>query len=469
MADSPYPDLQMYENSGLDFPWAETVTREGTSTFDWHLGADGTGLGMQIYVYWEDIVQAVQQLLGYSYRVPPADDGNGGMTLPRLSRVLPWQHPYFNQLYVKSINRVEAMQPRGALSTDPLDILADTSGTNLGPWSSWYLAKLTLSFYRPPYFVLDDASIQNDDGDQQEWLRYLDRNWSISTNILSREGSQFLWSGGYVGGLPGSVGNPITKLRMSRKWYQIPEAAIFGTVGPVGSPPNGLPTNLLYTQTTTVNPITGYNYTANQPIVGCVNTPIGTGYFTKTNCSIIIGTTTVFVANTVNIEAGIFVVSTTGVGITTGTVVIDPIVANTSFTISRPSLATGTLTLGFVSDNDDTLRMFGTYMGTLLFEGAELIPMPLQMPPALMQIPVFSDNEAISQQQYDVDFHWSVFDPPRGTIGGPGYARGHNLMPYSGDAFWYPVNSQQAVIGSSPKTPTTPFNYCDPSDLFQIL
>ena len=406
MADHPFPDLQVHPSSNLSFPWA-FHNPNVVGGFDARFGPDGTGIGETMLIRWEDLVTAVKELVGYSWRDTSVKTPDGHNFL---RRVLPWQHPYANQLFVKSINSVKGVRMEGTNFSDPEDLFSPTeagigSGThpNTGPWTEYRLALLTLSFWRPPYYVRSDEDILDGAGDPQEWLRYVDKKWEQDTQMLSREGSTFTWA---AGGPPpptgsnifqGSVGQPISKLAVIRRWYEIPEAAIFDTL--VDGTPNGLPNNLLYMQTSTTNPITGYVQDAQNnplyfPITFCVNSPQG----------------------------------------------------------------------GETLDTDKTKRFFGCFMGTLLFKGASLIPRPLQLPPYLMQIPQFGGNEPISQLQYDVEFHFELFDPPRPL--GHNF-RGHNLMPWSGDGLWRAVNSQVNVPGQA--VTTTPFQYADFFDLFKIL
>ena len=85
-----------------------------------------------------------------------------------------------------------------------------------------------------------------------------------------------------------------------------------------------------------------------------------------------------------------------------------------------------------------------------------------------MQIPLFGGGEAISQQQYDVTFHFDLFDPPPGTqYGTP--VKGHNLFPYAGNTLWYPLLSQKDAKDALTGPKLTPFQYADFTDLFQIL
>jgi hypothetical protein len=400
-----FPNLQPQPTSGLTFPWAE-YNPHVEGTFDCSLGSDGVSLGMLMLINWEDLEVAVQELLGYSYR-PSAG---------KMSRILPWQHPYFNQLWVHKISSIKGIRPEGKNTSNPGDHFSPGRGSvgvgqslNTGPWTEYDRALLTLQFWRPPYFIRSDSDILDGGGNQQEWLRYVDRHWQVNTQMLCREGGAYRFQAGQ--GLPastpqvkGAVGQKVTHIKLTKKWYQVPEACIFQTGQ--DQTPNGIPYNLLYTHTPTTNPITGYVYSAGKPIGGCVNSPIGGGR-----------------------------------------VAVNP-----------PDPAPPP----YVYDDDPTKRLFGCFMGTLLYEGVEITPTPLQLPAYLMQIPAFANNEAISQQQYDVTFHFDLFDPP--TKDGLAY-QGHNLMPYSGDGLWYAMKSDPPPGGII----TTAFQYADLSDLWDVL
>lgn len=403
MPVSPYPILDVHATSGLTFPWTEMHPDGKVGSFDWVLGPDGVTLAMVIWIYWDDLADALQQILGYSYR------DNSGPT-PRMRRYLPWQHPYSNQLWVKNISSVKGIQLEGK-TVDLLQHAAAGPGAfyNAGPWSSFRFAQLTLHFWRPPYFIRSDEDVEDAAGKPLEWLRYFDKHWQGQTQMLSRETGTFKWVGSQ--GLPssaanfqGHVGQPICKLRIKRKWYQIPEQCIFGVHSDVT--PNGLPLNLLYTRTATTNPITGYVYPAARPIVGTVNSPYGGG----------------------------------------------------------------------TTDTVEANRFLGFYIGTLMYENYTITPTPLQLPASLMQIPYFASMEPISQVQYDIEFDFVWFDPPRTTANetaNPNYS-GHNLMPWSGNGMWYAVSSQMGVdnplLPASVANPgSTPLQYADLTDLFTSM
>lgn len=485
---SPLP-LNFYPQSGLTFSWAFT----GDSNMS--LGPDGAFWTERMQINWYELQTAITELLGFSYR----DASTVGLLgVPQLRRNLPWQHPYFNQLYVHSISNIYGLRMQGtnSQSVGPQFIGHNGGGVgagtpiNLGPWTEYERANIDIKFWRPPYMILSDSAVRNTaTGLQQEWLRYVDRHWSMSSQILTREGSNFVWSGspansgqsGYTTGLPGNVGQPVFHQKVSRKWYQIPEAAIFQTgQGILGTTqlglPNGQARNLMYAATAVYNPITGYRYGGNYmtPIINTVNSPIGGGLIS------LVGTTTAGSAViTMPSTAGLTARSSTydgdavfGAGIPTGASIVS-IVNNTSITITQQAYQTGTVSVYAISDADEANRMFGAWMGTLRYDNVTVTERPLQLPPYLMLIPIIASNEAISQVQYDVEFHFDLFDPPRPQLGSGSYAagnaRGHNLLPWSGNGLWYPVNSRKDASNGVTGPFVTPFGYSDFTDLFQIL
>lgn len=477
MGTHPFPDLRVYPTSGLDFPWAELQNTGVMGTFDASMGHDGVSLGMVMIIPWGVLCPALQRLLGYSWR-----DTSGHES--RLRRVLPWQHPYFNQLWVKNITKIQGVRVEGTNYTSPKDgdesffVSGGGSGkgtiVNTGPWTDYNLAILTIQFWRPPYYVRTDEDILDGNGQPQEWLRYVDKDWQPSSQMLSREGSTMVWrvNNNTNQGFPGTVGQVVGKYAIKRKWYEIPEAAIFSRL--VDATPNGIPTNLTYTQTGTYNPITlgtngtdfatgtNYFYPAGSPILGTVNSTKGgvplvrPGNLTS-GSPVIPG-----ISTTVGLEVG-FTVDGAG----PQNAVIVSVDSGTQVTIS--SNATYTQSAATLVFENPLSKFMGCNMGTLLLDHIQIIPRPLHLPPWLMQIPNFAMNEPVSQQQYDVEFNFVLFEPSR-NIGEP--FRGHNLMPWAGNGLWKSVRAQKDVTNTPPGETgpfTTPFQYADFSDLFKIL
>jgi hypothetical protein len=353
-----------------------------------------------------------------------------------LSRVLPWQHPLFNQLWVRRIVSVHGRQQTGtnqspqpagkvALLGDPLGGAGPGPGAvNQGPWAEFQLAAITLEFWRPPYAVRSDTDVWNkgqlmDDGilADTEWTRYSDGEWELSTQLLSREDTSFAWVDPGSTSVPaatwatpatqpvrGGVGQKVTHLRMTKKWYQVPKACLFQL--DANGVPVGLPLFLTSQQRRVQNPITLRKTYGGEPLTGCVNCPMGGG-----------------------------------------------------------------------TNDLYALRFLGGRMGEMLYEGLMITPSPLQLPPALMKITgLGGGTEPLAQEQYDVTFHYDRFDPPRG----PGVPfHGHNLLPYPGDGLWYPVAAQKKTdnlpgliglfFGIGGGTAATPFPYGDFADMWQSL
>lgn len=421
---------QLAPSAGLTVPWAEyqpNVTGSG----DMSCGPDGVALGMVILVWWSDLGKALQQLLGYAYRDP---GGNSDGT-SRLGRVLPWRHPKVTQLYCRRVVKVMGIRQTGAvidvLTGDQIPLAgaqlrvgqpapAEPPGVVPDPTTGFVLGMLTLEFWRPPYYVRSDSQIKDSNGKQQEWLRYVEPQWQLATTMIGRAQGTLLWGdGSAIGNSAFPLAQKLAHLRLRLLWHEIPAAALFTTTQ--DGTPIGIPTGLLYTRTQTTNPVTGYVRppgldannnitTAATPITDCVNYPLGLA----------------------------------------------------------PAIFGGTPTAQQVQaqDNNLTNRFWGALQGTLAYLGATPVPRPLHLPPGLMGIPALADQEPLAQTQFDVamDFDW--FCPPVGNTVNPP-THGWNTIPFAGDGLWYSVKFQENVAGTT--TPTTPSDYADFTDLFQIL
>ena len=412
---SGFPQGAIYGTSGLPFKWTWPDPQNADSS----LGPDGCSATMQMLINWIDLPVAVFFLLPVTIRSgawPPVWPPSS-RSASKLQRNQAWPHPYFNWLVVKRISSVKGLQSAGQSLTNAVDFGMPRSGNsqgpgtymNIGPWAEFSFALLTLEFWKPPYPQLSDAAVTDANGFQREWLRYMDQQYAVDSQILSREKSALVWTNAALTpGFTGSAGQVVSHLHITRRWYDIPATAIFNA-SPISSA-DGLPYNMLYTRTPTTNPITrgigsggNFTYAAGSPIIGCVNSPISSD----------------------------------------GSNITDPATA----------------------DNDPNSRFFNCPMGTLRLDGVEFIPQPLQMPPALLFIPAIANNEAASQVRYDVVFHFDYFDPVQG--GGETF-RGHNLFPFPGNGLWYSARFQQDANNTTTGPFTTPFNYADFSDLFKI-
>jgi hypothetical protein len=429
----------MRPESGLSFAWS---FKEGATegTFSGSFSPDGVGIGHIMYIYWKDLQLALTELLGYSER----HENDTGPS--EIRRNLPWQHPFYSGMWLQKISGAKGiiLQGTNTKNTDGDDFVdgEDSAGAGYtpptGPWTEYGLAELTLQWWRPPYFVRSDSDINIQDPANPghtrpaEWLRYVDKHWQVSTQFLTREGSTYIFTAGQ--GLPpgkyfqGSVGQKVVKATIERTWYQVPEACIFGTL--TDGTPNGLPINLLYTQTSTANFITGNVYpgrtynpdgTINfvgSPTLGCVNTPVGAGLLNYFGPYTVTNKSTTVSGMTAPVQASLFVGDViNGMGIPIGATISQFLAGNDGFVMSLPATQNSSQAIGgpltFISDGKPDNRWFGCYAGTLLLSGIKITPRPLQLPPLLMVIGIFGNNEPISQLQYDVTFQYELFDPPK--------------------------------------------------------
>jgi hypothetical protein len=462
-----FPHLQNYQGtSGLSFPWAE-YNPQITGSFDASLGPDGASVSMKMLIYWKHLQTACKEILGYGFRYVPQ---NGAAA--RLKRKTPWQHPYFNQLFARRISQVQGVRQVGKNFDDgeggnQFVIIGNKIGStvppNTGPWTDFNLAVLTIEFWRPPYYIREDNDVLDTSVNPNvpmEWLRYVDKHWTVNTQLLTRPSGQFVYS--FNQGLPsnaffeGNVPQKVVHYKLSRRWYEVPEQCLFKSLSDGAL--NGLPYNMVYTQTAATNPITGYTQLPGAPIGGCVNVPRG-GVQILALFKVVSGSPLCTLGDTTGLSKGFYV---SGPGIPFNAYIIS-IDSGTQFTMSSTATkSTDTAALYF---EDPTKMFFGCFAGTCMLESVEIVPRPLQLPAFLMDIPFFGPAEPISQQQYDVVFHCDVFDPPRSPNSSGN--RGHNLMPYPTDGLWYAVQSRSNVGGGS--APTTPFQYADLHDVFKVL
>lgn len=473
----PAPNLRYHLGSGLNFPWAEYHPDGTQGSSAYTFGPDGVMVAMRMLCYWDSLLDpdpfanALVQLLGFSYRDPSRSTVKG---TPWLRRVTPWQHPIWNQLYVKRISEVRGIRLNGTLRR--FSITSQTgpgagAPYNTGPWTDFFLADLTIQFWRPPYYVRSDASILSAPPERspREWLRYTSKNWEMQLNMLSRENSTFQWLQGVKPTsnsspyFTGAVGQPVCHFRVSRTWYQIPEQALFNTVADGST--DGLPDNVVYTRTAVENPLSRFEKALGSTLT-TFNTNTTTTLTGTTNTTITTTRTTQTIQTTAPGNSAI--IAATGYVYPTRS----PIGGCVNAPIGGGAAADA---MGNWVDMTAASRLFGCYTGTLRFDGVTFTPQPLQLPPDLMQIPRINAIESLSQVQYDVTFHFDLFDPPSSnsyvSIGNPGGTpiKGHNLFPYAGNGLWYPILSQRDAQDGTSGPKLTPFMYADLTDLFYIL
>lgn len=424
---SIFPRIRQQPGSNLSFPWAEYVSKGEQAAFDANLGPEGVFVGCAIIVRWEDLGTACQELLGYC-----KIDALSNPNKTQLTRRLPYQHPRWNNLWCTRIVKVQGLKFTGK---DIYVLNIPSDGQTGGPHTGYEFALLTLQFSRPPYAILGDNDILDGSGNRQEWLRYTDRLWTPSVQMLSREGMQFTFAEGKAqkSGVPfqGSVGTPICKVKLKRTWYQVPEAAVYD--------PTGFPSRLLKgPDSVSISTI------ADNGSGKCRVTSSSHGFITGQRVIIsgVLGT----------IEANgawdVTVVSSSQFDLD-----------NSKFTNAYTSGGeASTIYVGSV--NLETF--FGMPKGVLLYEAPEITPAPLHLPPILMGL----SSADTTQLQYNVTLHFEWFDPP---LGGEATSKGHNCMPWSADALFYLVKSQGSTDVGKEAPALTPFGYQPFTKLFDPI
>lgn len=228
-----FPLLDVHGDSGLTFPWTEFVSKRG-NVATLNTGHAGVNATMDIIIRYDDLEDAIKEILGYSERVAAGDSFV-------LSRKVPFKHQRFPQLWCTRITRATGLKFSGKTIRN--------IGPHVGTFAKHDYVMLSLLFTRPQYSVLSDDDIVVN-GERREWMRYLDRVWKPNVEILTREGSTFKFklnpNFDPAGTLPmpegtefqGALGQRLPRLRLSRKWHQLPVNAVYDS--------NGFPKALVY-------------------------------------------------------------------------------------------------------------------------------------------------------------------------------------------------------------------------------
>jgi hypothetical protein len=408
-----WSSLPIQPESGLTFPWAELI-QQGRDMSTLSMGPDGVTADMKMLVYYKDLSDAVQQILGYSQRITfqavaiastsaatpvvvnapghgletgsvttisgttqaslngvwtvteidannfslnfsvnPGGIGSGGfLQSSTLQRNLPFRHPRWDQLWCSRVASFKGIQPQGNELQTIAAAQQITGTATAGVTASWTLAELGLQFVRPPYAVLSDNQAGSSGG---EWNRFTDRHWKPSVQMLSREGGTFKFAEGNA--LSGSPPGPLGLAFPGSIGHKLPKLKLTRTW-------YQLPELCIYDQ---------YGFPANL-----------IQYLATVNNAV----------------------------------------------------------------------MWGRPAQTLLLEGFEVTPKPLQLPLELMGL--LSNN--LIQLQYDVTFQFEYFRPPPGTNT---TTVGHNCFPWAGDALWY--------LAKAANTLGTAYQLADFNGLFSVI
>lgn len=232
------PMLQM--NGMITVRWSEFITDKGSNRDAAFGYADGNQATLSIFVYEDDLLTAIADLLGSQ----EANFG-GGSGSTTLDRKLPAQHPNFDWLFCSRITGIRPYRFKEK------GLAGGTTQNGLlgGARSRYDLYVITAVFSQPKFRMFTDAQLdaQAGAGPRPEWLRFTERVAQPTTFVLSREAGQ---SFRYVeddgaGQPPANTNVPtpvpqfLNQVDYNILWRRVPYIGFYGNAGD-GPPQNQL-------------------------------------------------------------------------------------------------------------------------------------------------------------------------------------------------------------------------------------
>jgi hypothetical protein len=216
-------------NGWISVPWAEHVTRAG-GLIDMSAGyGAGNQASYTIRINFDDLDQAVRDLLGENTIAGNARD---------LNRRLPVQHPHRSHLWADRISSIRPLRWNSKVTGYP------------GSYSRYDYWIVTIIFTQPKYRIYSDAFLDHLYGyPRQEWQRFVEPLYESAGEFLQRQGTtSFKWAEGGGGTqptsgdpFPNSVGQFLGKAELILRWHKVPRDGLFSKVT---EPGDGPPTNL---------------------------------------------------------------------------------------------------------------------------------------------------------------------------------------------------------------------------------
>ncbi len=192
-------------------------------------------------------------ILGFPVYHPQILQGsNPKITLPYMTRVLPWRHPYLRWLWATTISNVQGRKWVSknwapAIASFPLP----GPGYSGNLYSGYKYLRLTIGYTCPPYDVLSDAQVgaflttynagaTSMANPLAEFKRFQEEEFEFSQELITRKGTYYRWSkavvGRFIHGLEGQtidIGLTIRAAKgvVIRRWHQVPKWGLFGPTG----------------------------------------------------------------------------------------------------------------------------------------------------------------------------------------------------------------------------------------------
>lgn len=220
------PQLQNNGWFPSGIPWAEAVGFHGDHGPKGSFSYQGNShMSLSIWVYWEDGIQAVIDLLGTNFY--DLSGGSPGV----LRRVPPMQHPIMPWMFCTTIiDMTPVAWVKKGIFPDAYAAFPDNTQTQpvCSNYDRWLI---TAGFEVPKFAVLTDIQMANRYGTPwQEWQRFVEWPNQPVDETLIREAGSFTFAEGPAG----VVGNPF----QSPTPQQIPNSEVHATWKRV--PRNGL-------------------------------------------------------------------------------------------------------------------------------------------------------------------------------------------------------------------------------------
>lgn len=211
--------IQSHSGSDLTIRWAEFIGKEGW-TQDISLGAGESRAVMKIAVLWEDLDEAIRQIIGYARKV---------IGTTALERHVPMRHPRWYWMRAEQISAIQGLSWNG--KEVPFG----------SPISAYKVAVLTVLFKTPNYAVRRDSEM----GADGEWMRFVEKNRKSSVEFLMPERGTLKFVEGPASILNkefrGNRGQINMRTRLTWRWVGVPDDGLF-TLG--GSERGGVPSRI---------------------------------------------------------------------------------------------------------------------------------------------------------------------------------------------------------------------------------
>lgn len=216
---------QLYQNSWITVPWAEFVGKDGSHGAQFNSGwTDDSRAIFNILVYWTDVLQAEQDILGIAIFDPATN---------RLSRTPPVAHPLKPQMRAEKIISAHPLAWNGKALVDfPY---AWGNGGPTGALSSYVYFLLSIGFSVPKYAIVTDTDLQTFFGGL-EFNRWCEVEEDPQIETITREAGAFVWSTGSPANLLGQpfsapLAQNINAESLKVIWRRVPRVGLFTDAG----------------------------------------------------------------------------------------------------------------------------------------------------------------------------------------------------------------------------------------------